>query len=60
MAQAVIRRPVTVKAGFVSGQSMWDLWWTKWHWDRVFSEFFGFAVSMSFHRSFILIYHLRG
>jgi hypothetical protein len=20
------------------GQSMWDLWWTKWHWDRFFSE----------------------
>jgi hypothetical protein len=18
------------------GQSMWDLWWTKWHWDRFF------------------------
>jgi hypothetical protein len=17
---------------------MWDLWWTKWHWDRFFSE----------------------
>jgi hypothetical protein len=21
---------------------MWDLWWTKWHWDRFFSEYFGF------------------
>jgi hypothetical protein len=20
---------------------MWDLWWTKWHWDRFFPEFFG-------------------
>jgi len=20
------------------GQSMWDFWWTKWHWDRRFSE----------------------
>jgi hypothetical protein len=20
----------------------WDLWWTKWHWGRFFSEFFGF------------------
>jgi hypothetical protein len=19
--------------------SVWDLWWTKWHWDRFFSEF---------------------
>jgi hypothetical protein len=29
---------------------MWDLWWTKWHWDRVFSEYFGFSLSISFHR----------
>jgi hypothetical protein len=21
---------------------MWDLWWTKLHWDMFFSEFFGF------------------
>jgi hypothetical protein len=29
---------------------MWDLWWTKWHWDRFFSEYFGFPLSVSFHR----------
>jgi hypothetical protein len=29
---------------------MWDLWRTKWHWDRFFSEFFGFPLSISFHR----------
>jgi hypothetical protein len=28
----------------------WDLWWTKWHWDRFFSEFFDFPLSISFHR----------
>jgi hypothetical protein len=22
---------------------MWDLWWTKWPWDRTFSELFGFS-----------------
>jgi hypothetical protein len=26
---------------------MWDLWWRKWHWDRFFSEYFGF--SCKFH-----------
>jgi hypothetical protein len=26
----------------MQGQSMWDLWWTKWRWDRFFPEFFGF------------------
>jgi hypothetical protein len=29
---------------------MWDLWWTKWHWDRFFPEYFGFPLSISFHR----------
>jgi hypothetical protein len=32
---------------------MWDLWWTKWHWDRFFSEYFGFPLLISFHRCFI-------
>jgi ABC-type transport system involved in Fe-S cluster assembly fused permease/ATPase subunit len=27
---------------------MWDLWWTKWHWDRFFPEYFGFPLSISF------------
>ena len=34
----------------ILGRSMWDLWWTKWHWDRFFSEYFGFFLSISFHR----------
>jgi hypothetical protein len=39
MAQAVSRRPSTAEArGSISGQSMWGWWWTKWHWDRLFSE----------------------
>jgi hypothetical protein len=29
---------------------MWDLWWTKWHWDRFFPEYFGFPLSISFLR----------
>jgi hypothetical protein len=29
---------------------VWYLWWTTWHWDRVFSEFFGFPLSKPFHR----------
>jgi hypothetical protein len=31
-------------------QSIWNFWWTKWHYDRSFSEFFGFPVSISFCR----------
>jgi hypothetical protein len=22
---------------------MWDFWWIKWHWDKIFSEFFDFS-----------------
>jgi hypothetical protein len=28
---------------------MWDMWWTKWNWDRFFPEYFGFLLSVSFH-----------
>jgi hypothetical protein len=35
------------------GQFMWDLWWTKWHWHRFLSEFFGFTQLLS-----ILSYHV--
>jgi hypothetical protein len=54
MAQAVSRRPLT-GGGLTSipGQSMWDLWQTKWQWDGFFPEYFGFHLSISFHRSFI-------
>jgi hypothetical protein len=40
------------------GQSMWDLWCTKWHWDRVFSEFFCFPLSALFNRRSPHPYHL--
>ena len=29
---------------------MWDLWWTKWQRDRFFSQYFGFSLSVTFHR----------
>jgi hypothetical protein len=28
---------------------MWDLWWTNWHLDRFFPEYFGFPLSVSFY-----------
>jgi hypothetical protein len=33
--------PRRVREGFV--------WWTQWHWDGVFSEYFGFTLSGSFN-----------
>jgi len=45
-------------SGSIRGQSMWDLWWTEWHWDRVFSKYFflgkarypGIIISRRFRR----------
>jgi hypothetical protein len=47
----LLHLPSFVHSGICTGlgQSTWDLWWTKWHWDRSFSEFFGFPLSVSFH-----------
>jgi hypothetical protein len=41
MAQSVSRRPLTAAARV---RAQWDLWWEKWHWDRIFFEFFGFPL----------------
>jgi hypothetical protein len=52
MAQAVSRRPPTAE--------LWDLWWTKWHWDRFFPDYFGFPLSISFHRCSITRKRTKG
>jgi hypothetical protein len=50
MAQAVSRRPLTTEARVrTQVKSMRDLWWTKWHWDRFFSELSVFPCQ--FHSS---------
>jgi hypothetical protein len=48
-----------VSSWFASGQSMWSLWWTKWHWDR-FSP--SASVTPANHRStnFSIIIIIRG
>jgi len=37
-------------------QSMWNLWCTKWHWDRFFSESFGFLSQYHSTKSSTLIF----
>jgi hypothetical protein len=37
-----LRRLVAASHRSGPGWSMWDLWWTKWHWDKFFSKFFSF------------------
>jgi hypothetical protein len=44
---------IVLISGSIPDQSMWDLWWTKWHWDRFFFQYFGFPLSVSFHRCYI-------
>jgi hypothetical protein len=41
-------------------ESMWNSWWTKRHWDKLFSEFFGFSVLKSFHSGSIFMYKKLG
>jgi hypothetical protein len=30
--------------GSIPGQSMWDLWWTRWHWNKSFCKYFSFPL----------------
>ena len=43
--------------GPIPVQFLWDFWWTKWHWDKIFSKHFGLPLSVSFYLWCILIYH---
>ena len=40
--------------GSIPGQSVSDLQWTKWHWDKFFSKYVCFLLSVSFHGHFHL------
>ena len=42
--------------GSIPGQSMWDLWRIKWWQEGVFSRYFSFPLSVSFHHCSILIH----
>jgi hypothetical protein len=57
MTQVVIHWPLTAQS--------WVCTWVsscgpRWHWDRCFSEFFGFPLSVLFHHVPILMYHRVG
>jgi hypothetical protein len=42
--------------GSIPEQSMWNLWWTSWYWDRFLSQHFN-SLSVSFYQSSILTFH---
>jgi hypothetical protein len=58
MAQAVSRRPLTAEARTRPGQYMWDLWWTKWHYDRFFLRVLRFSPANIIPSSLSNSYHL--
>jgi hypothetical protein len=43
--------------GSIPSQSMRDLWWTKWHPKRFFSEYFSFILSEIFRKCSTVILH---
>jgi hypothetical protein len=46
--------PTSARSTF--GQSVWDLWGTKWNLDRFPSECFGFPLSSAFHQCSTLVF----
>ena len=55
MAQAVSRQPLAAEPRF---RAMWHLWYTKWHWERIFSQQFCFLLSVPFYQCSTFIYIL--
>ena len=61
MAKTIDRRirSCCASPGSISGQCMWDLWWTKWQWYRFFSAYVGFALPIpSQQRSMIIFIYM--
>ena len=49
MAQAIVRQAYHCGGmASIPDYFMWYLWWTKWHWDRFFSEYFCYRTSVFF------------
>jgi len=58
MVQAGSRRPLEAGLGSNPEQPTWDLLRVDWQWEGVFSEYFAFPLSVSFHQCSIFIFHL--
>jgi len=59
MAQAVCHWSHHGCPDSIPGRGMWDAW-LKSQWDGFLSEFFGLALSVSFHRCSVLHLHVAG
>ena len=54
LARYVVQFGITCSLGglaSIRGQSVWYLWWTKWHWDMFLSEYLKFDLLVSLHPS---------
>jgi hypothetical protein len=40
---------------WIPGRSMWEFWWILWQWHSIFSEYFGFLLSVSFLQCSLLV-----
>jgi hypothetical protein len=49
MVQAVCHRSVTAESRIRARFNPRGICGVQWHWDRFFSEFFGFPLAISFH-----------
>ena len=58
MAQMAIGRLLMKKSVLSLVLSKWDLWWTKWHCDIFFSQYFCCPLSVRFHQCSKHILHL--
>ena len=43
----------------LNGVNMWDLWWSKWNYERFFYEYAGFQDSLSFHQCSALVFNFK-
>jgi hypothetical protein len=47
----VSRRPLpAVSWGSIPDEFMWDLWWTKWHWDTFLPIYLRFSTALAFYQ----------
>jgi len=44
MRQSVSWQPVTLGLSSTAGQSVWGMWWTKWHSDKCVSKCLNFPI----------------
>ena len=49
--------PLGCATAKVAQSSIWDLWWTKWHWVRFLPKYFRFPLSVSFNQWSMFIFN---